>query len=73
LSRPQNNGNIRERAEEIMSDLESQPENTWEPDSSSRLDVLDLRNEVEIDDKDERISGSLESDIHLAKCFLERS
>jgi hypothetical protein len=73
LSRPQNNGNIRERAEEIMSDLESQPENTWEPDSSSESDVSDLRSEVEIDDEDERISGSLESDIQSAKCFLERN
>jgi hypothetical protein len=56
-----------------MSDLESQPENAWEPDSSSESDVSDMRSEVEIDDEDERISVSLESDIHSAKCFLEKN
>ncbi|KAF5658233.1 hypothetical protein FHETE_9993 [Fusarium heterosporum] len=74
LSKPQNDGNIRECAEEIMSDLESNPGNTWEPDSSSESDVSDMRSEAEIvDDDDENISVSLESDIYSAKCFLERN
>lgn len=73
LSRPQNDENTRERAEETISDLESQPENAWEPDSSSELGVSNMRSEVEIDDKDEHTSVSLESDIHSAKCFLEKN
>jgi hypothetical protein len=32
-----------------------------------------MRSEVEIGDEDERIIVSLESDVHLAKCFLERN
>ncbi|KAF4429574.1 hypothetical protein F53441_14011 [Fusarium austroafricanum] len=56
-----------------MSDLESQPENAWEPDSSSQSDVSDMRSEVEIEDEDEPISDSVESDAHSAKCFLERN
>lgn len=77
LSKPQNDGNIRECAEEIMSDLESNPGNTWEPDSSSESDVSDMRSEAEIvdddDDDEENINVSLESDIYSAKCFLERN
>ncbi|KAH7186824.1 hypothetical protein DER44DRAFT_801684 [Fusarium oxysporum] len=81
LGRPRNDGNTRqheeeaaeEAAEEATSDLESQPEHAWEPDSSSESDVSDMRSEVEIDDEDERISVSVESDAHLAKCFLERN
>ncbi|KAF4947724.1 hypothetical protein FSARC_13898 [Fusarium sarcochroum] len=77
LGRPRNDGSTRqheeEAAEEAMPDLESEAENAWEPDPSSESDVSDMRSEVEIDDEDERISVSLESDAHSAKCFLERN
>ncbi|KAH7228496.1 uncharacterized protein BKA55DRAFT_459599, partial [Fusarium redolens] len=77
MGRPRNDGNTRqheeEAAEEATSDLESQPEHAWEPDSSSESDVSDMRSEVEIDDEDERISVLVESDAHSAKCFLERN
>ncbi|KAG7000904.1 hypothetical protein FocnCong_v012943 [Fusarium oxysporum f. sp. conglutinans] len=50
LSGPRNDENTeqqeKEGAEEAMSDLESQPENAWEPDSSSQSDVSDMRSEV---------------------------
>ncbi|KAH7231323.1 uncharacterized protein BKA55DRAFT_714563 [Fusarium redolens] len=77
LGRLRNDRNTRQHEEEAAegatSDLESQPENAWEPDSSSESDVSDMRSEVEIGDEDERISVSLESDVHSAKCFLERN
>jgi hypothetical protein len=77
LGRPRNDESTgqqeKEGAEEAMSDLESQPENAWEPDSTSQSDVSDMRSEVEIDDEDEPISVSVESDAHSAKCFLERN
>ncbi|WKT54414.1 hypothetical protein QSH57_004998 [Fusarium oxysporum f. sp. vasinfectum] len=62
LSGPRNDENTeqqeKEGAEEAMSDLESQPENAWEPESSSQSDVSDMRSEVEIEDEDEPISDS---------------
>ncbi|KAL5603551.1 hypothetical protein FOVSG1_006301 [Fusarium oxysporum f. sp. vasinfectum] len=77
LGRPRNDESTGQRekegAEEAMSDLESQPENAWEPDSTSQSDVSDMQGEVEIDDEDEPISVSVESDAHSAKCFLERN
>jgi hypothetical protein len=77
LGRPRNDESTgqqeKEGAEEAMSDLESQPENAWEPDSNSQSDVSDIRSEVEIDDEDKPISVSVESDAHSAKCFLERN
>ncbi|EXL64273.1 hypothetical protein FOPG_19459 [Fusarium oxysporum f. sp. conglutinans race 2 54008] len=77
LGRPRNDESTgqqeKEGAEEAMSDLEYQPENAWEPDSTSQSDVSDMRSEVEIDDEDEPISVSVESDAHSAKCFLERN
>jgi hypothetical protein len=54
------------------SDIESQHENVWESDASSDSDVLDNQSEIDIED-DDTTKASLESDIYLAKCFLERN
>ncbi|KAK6703768.1 hypothetical protein SNK04_013703 [Fusarium graminearum] len=73
LSAPRIDENTRQY-EEANSDIESQPENVWQSDSISGSNASDMRSEVEIDDdEDERINVSLESDVHLAKCFLERN
>ncbi|KAF5576106.1 hypothetical protein FPCIR_12786 [Fusarium pseudocircinatum] len=77
LSGPRNDENTeqqeKEGAEEAMSDLESQPENAWEPDFSSQSDVSDMRSEVEIEDEDEPISDLVESDAYSAKCFFGKN
>ncbi|KAH6974901.1 hypothetical protein EDB80DRAFT_830411 [Ilyonectria destructans] len=55
----------------VASDLESEPENVWEPDSSSDSDVSDSQSEIDIDDN--ATGAPLESDVYSAKCFLERN
>ncbi|KAH6975818.1 hypothetical protein EDB80DRAFT_783903 [Ilyonectria destructans] len=53
----------------LVSDLESQPGDVFEADSSSELDVSDTRSEMDIHDT----GVPSESDLYFAKGFLERN
>jgi hypothetical protein len=53
----------------LLSDVESQSEDAFETDSSSESDVSDAESEIDIDDT----SVPSESDLYLAKSFLERN
>ncbi|KAH6975586.1 hypothetical protein EDB80DRAFT_658726 [Ilyonectria destructans] len=53
----------------LLSDVESQSEDAFETDSSSESDASDAESEIDIDDT----SVPSESDLYLAKGFLERN